>query len=526
MGNYLNPGNSGFTRIRNDVYVDKSGLIGLINQTIDTPRCLTCISRPRRFGKSFAAKMLCAYYDKTCDSSHLFDDLIIAEDKQYLEYLNKYDVIYLDMTNIIGEAGKKEIISYIKRKVSEELVNAYPGLKVDKESISTTLINAVELTGNKFIAIIDEWDAPIREIPDIQKEYLEFLRTLFKSSGTTDKIFAAAYMTGILPIKKDGSQSAISDFEEFSMIKPRKFGPYVGFTEAEVRDLCRDYSVDFTKMKQWYDGYAFRGVDSVYNPNSVMKAIRNDDFDSYWTETSAAVSLMGYISLDFDGLSKTVAELIGGISIKVDTKGFANDLVTFRNRDDVLTLLIHLGYLAYDEETQTVHIPNEELRREFARTIREVKRDETIRRVRESDRLIYDTVHGNAEAVAAQIEKIHAEETAALFYNDEQALRSVIKLAYFSYKDHYLKFEELPAGDGYADIVYLPKKDSMLPALVIEMKWNKSAEGAIAQIKEKRYPDAVKGHGGDVLLVGINYDKDAPAGKRKHECVIERMVRA
>ena len=236
MGNYLNPGNSGFTRIRNDVYVDKSGLIGLINQTIDTPRCLTCISRPRRFGKSFAAKMLCAYYDKTCDSSHLFDDLIIAEDKQYLEYLNKYDVIYLDMTNIIGEAGKKEIISYIKRKVSEELVNAYPGLKVDKESISTTLINAVELTGNKFIAIIDEWDAPIREIPDIQKEYLEFLRTLFKSSGTTDKIFAAAYMTGILPIKKDGSQSAISDFEEFSMIKPRKFGPYVGFTEAEVRD--------------------------------------------------------------------------------------------------------------------------------------------------------------------------------------------------------------------------------------------------------------------------------------------------
>lgn len=524
MGNYLNPGNSGFARIRNDVYVDKTGLIGLINQSIDTPRCLTCISRPRRFGKSFAAKMLCAYYDKTCDSSKLFDDLIIAKDEHYLEYLNKYDVIYLDMTNIMGEAGKNEIVPYIKRKVTEELVNAYPDMKVDAESFSTTLINAVEVTGNKFIAIIDEWDAPIREVPAIQKEYLEFLRTLFKSSGTTDKIFAAVYMTGILPIKKDGSQSAISDFEEFSMLKPRKFGPYVGFTETEVRGLCHDYGADFAMMKQWYDGYAFRGVDSVYNPNSVMKAIRNDDFDSYWTETSAAVSLMGYISLDFDGLSKTVAELIGGISIKVDTKGFANDLVTFRNRDDVLTLLIHLGYLAYDEEAQRVRIPNEELRREFSRTIRQVKRDETIRRVRESDQLIYDTVHGNADAVAAQIEKIHAEETAVLFYNDEQALRSVIKLAYFSYKDHYMKFEELPAGVGYADIVYLPKKDSMLPALVIEMKWNKSAEGAIAQIKDKRYPDAVMGYGGEVLLVGINYDKDAPAGKRKHECVIERMV--
>ena len=162
--------------------------------------------------------------------------------------------------------------------------------------------------------------------------------------------------------------------------------------------------------------------------------------------------------------------------------------------------------------------------REFARTIREVKRDETIRRVRESDQLIYDTVHGNADAVAAQIEKIHAEETAVLFYNDEQALRSVIKLAYFSYKDRYLKFEELPAGDGYADIVYFPKKNSMLPALVIEMKWSKSAKGAIDQIKDRRYPDAIKDYGGEVLLVGINYDKDAPAGKRKHECIIEKMV--
>lgn len=185
--------------------------------------------------------------------------------------------------------------------------------------------------------------------------------------------------------------------------------------------------------------------------------------------------------------------------------------------------MIHLGYLAYDEETQTVHVPNEEVQREFARSIQEVKHDETIRRVKESSQLIYDTVHGNAAAVAARIEKIHAEETAALFYNNEQALRSVIKLAYFSYRDHYVKFEELPAGDGYADIVYLPKKKSPLPALVIEMKWNKSAECAITQIKNKQYPDAIKGLGCDILLVGINYDKDAPAGKRKHECVIERL---
>lgn len=524
MGHYLNPGNNGFKAIRNDVYVDKTGLISLINDTIDTMQKLTCISRPRRFGKSFAAKMLCAYYDKTCDSSALFDDLIIAKDEHYLVHLNKYDVIYLDMTNIMGKTEPRQMISFIQNGVTEELMRAYPDLRKGN-AFDETLANAVELTGNRFIAIIDEWDAPIRERSQMRKEYLHFLRMLFKSSGTTDKIFAAAYMTGILPIKKDGSQSAISDFEEFTMIKPRKFGEYVGFTEEEVIALCKAYGADFAKMKLWYDGYSFLGVESVYNPNSVMKALRNKDYESYWMETSAAESLMEYISLDFDGLSKTIAGLIGGIEVEVSTNGFSNDLVTFRNQNDVLTLLIHLGYLAYDGETQSVHIPNEEIKREFARTIRDVKRDETIQRVRESDQIIYDTVHGNADAVAAQIEKIHAEETAVLFYNKEQALRSVIKLAYFSYKDHYMKFEELPAGDGYADIVYLPKLNSTLPALVIELKWKKSAKGAIAQIKDKHYPNAIKDFGREILLVGINYDKDAPAGERKHTCVIEKYVK-
>lgn len=391
MGNYINPGNSGFSEIRNDIYVDKSGLISLINQTIHTPRRLTCISRPRRFGKSFAAQMLCAYYGKTCDSAELFDDLEIANDTQYQKHLNQYDVIYLDMT-------------------------------------------------------------------------------------------------GILPIKKDGSQSAISDFWEYSMIKPRQFGKYVGFTKEEVKRLCKDYG---------------------------------SDFDSYWTQTSAAESLMGYISLDFDGLGRTMAELIGGVKVKVNTDGFANDLVTFRDKNDVLTLLIHLGYLAYDENTQKVYIPNEEIRLEFAKTVRQVKRNDTIRRVRESDQLIEDTIHGREEAVARQIEKIHEEES-ALHYNNEQALRSVIKRAYFSYGDEYLLFEELPAGVGYADLVYLPKKNSMLPILVIELKWNQSAKGAIAQIKDRRYAKTFKEYGSDILLVGISYNRKALAGERKHWCKIEK----
>ena len=226
MGNYLNPGNSGFAVVRNDIYVDKTGLIGLVNQTIDTPRRLTCIRRPRRFGKSFAAKMLCAYYDKTCDSAGLFDDLEIASDAQYQRYRNQYDVIYLDMTEVIGETSGVDIVSYMKRNIIRELTEQYPNVNV-VEGFAATLANAVETVGNKCIMIIDEWDAPIREGRgrlDFERTYMEFLRSLFKNSAMTDKIFAAVYMTGILPVKKDGSQSAISDFKEFTMVKPRQFG--------------------------------------------------------------------------------------------------------------------------------------------------------------------------------------------------------------------------------------------------------------------------------------------------------------
>lgn len=445
MGIYLNPGNSGFKEIRSSTYVDKTGLIYLINQSIGTRQKLTCVSRPRRFGKSYAAQMLCAYYDRTCDSSALFDDLEIARSEEfkstYAKHLNKYDVIYLDMTGIIGTTPKENTVPFIVRNVTQELTSAYPDLEA-QEAFYGTLARAAALTDHKFIMIIDEWDAPIRETRDplLQKEYLDFLRSLFKNSGVTAKIFAAVYMTGILPIKKDGSQSAISDFKEYSMVKPRKFGRYVGFTEDEVKKLCAEHHSDFTMMKQWYDGYTFRGIGSVYNPNSVMEAIYNEDFDSYWTETSAAESLMEYISLDFDGLSRTITELIGGVEADVDTRGFSNDLFSFKNKNDVLSLLIHLGYLAYDETSGKVHIPNEEIRLEFAKSIREVRHDDTIRRVRESEQLILDTVHMKADAVARQIEKIHEEES-PLFYNNEQALRSVIKRAYFSYEQSFIIFE-------------------------------------------------------------------------------------
>ena len=256
-----------------------------------------------------------------------------------------------------------------------------------------------------------------------------------------------------------------------------------------------------------------------------MEAIDNNDFDSYWTESSAAWGLMEYISKPYNGMTKTIAELIGGVDVSVSTTGFANDRVTFRGRDDVLTLMIHLGYLAYNSETKTVHIPNEEIKLEFLKAVREVRHEETAKRLNESDQLFLDTLNGNEEAVSAQIEKIHREENSPLHYNKEDSLRSVIKLAYYTYRDHYVQFEELASGEGYADVVYLPRQGSDWPILVIELKWNKSAEGAIAQIKDRKYPEVLKDYGSEMLLVGINYDKDAPVGERKHYCRIEKYNR-
>ncbi len=524
MGTYLNPGNEAFADILKKDYVDKSGLISIINDNLESSYKLTCVSRPRRFGKSYAAKMLCAYYDKSCDSSDLFNNLEISRDQSFREHMNKYNVVYLDMSYLkMYTDNFKNIVSYVSKKLMNEIKSSYPGIEEETE-LPGAMIEAVQNTGNKFIMIIDEWDAPIRETPQIEKEYLWFLRMLFKGSGTTDRIFAGVYMTGILPIKKDGSQSALSDFWEYTMIDPLKFDKYIGFTEAEVKALCDKYGTEFDELQKWYDGYVFDKGLHIYNPNSVIKAVTTGKLKSYWTQSSATDSLVHFIGMDFDGLSKTVAELMGGSSVRVNVNMFDNDLISFRNKHSVLTLLIHLGYLTYDEETEMARIPNEEIHIEFSDNIREVKRDETIKRVAESHKLIMDTVQGNADAVATQIERIHEDETAKLFYNNEQALRGIIKLAYFAYKDYYLNFEELPAGAGYADIVYFPKKDTTLPALLIELKWDESAEGAIDQIKNKHYPKAITDYGGDVLLVGISYDKDAEAGKRTHHCVIERMV--
>lgn len=521
MGMYLNIGNAGFQSVRKGLYVDKTGLISFINHTLGTKDKLTCVSRPRRFGKSFATQMLCAYYDKSCDSGGLFGGLEISGDPLFHKFLNKYDVIYLDITWFLS-TGKdvKNIVSYLQEQVVSELCGAYNFSRKD-DSLPRVLAKIAEMTGDKFIIIIDEWDALFRETKgdtELQKEYIRMLRGLFKSS-LTDKMIEAAYMTGILPIKKYGTQSALTDFREYTMLQPKKLAQYVGFTSGEAETLCRKYGMDFEEAKKWYDGYSFSQIQSVYNPNSVVQAVVNEEFGDYWTETETYESLKFYISLNEDGLRDAIIAMLGGERCRVNTRTFQNDMSDIKGRDDVLTLLVHLGYLAYDSVRKEVYIPNQEVADEFRNAVEYSDWGGVSNALKASEDLLEATLQGNAKAVAEGIDAVHSENVSVLAYNNENALSCVMTIAYYAARKDYILIREFPTGKGFADIVFLPRHHTAAPALLMELKWDKSAQGAISQIKERKYTGALDGYTGNLLLVGVNYSKKS----KKHECIIEKL---
>lgn len=527
MGFYINPGNENFRQIRNDTYIDKSGLVSVINDTINTGKRLSCVSRPRRFGKSYAANMLEAYYDCSCDSHELFDDLEIARDPNYEKHLNQYNVLYLDITGFMADTDLAGLPSFIAQEVMDDARESYSDIAY-ANTLKRTLSNIVSSTGRKFIAIIDEWDSPIRDpysTPETQKDFLEFLRSLFKSD-ITKRVFAAAYMTGILPIKKDGTQSAISEFREYSILDPGRFAPYVGFTEEDVERLCQEKGVSYDMMKEWYNGYRVYTNDktaiSVYNPNSVIRASEDGDFKSYWKKTSAANGALEYINMDFDGLGDAAEKLTAGLEITFDTEDFRNDLTSFESANDVLTLLTHFGYITYDSDPDKLcgRIPNYEIMTEFTKMIHKVNHKETMIRLKESEHFLADIIAGNADAVAANVQRVHMKESAPLWYNNEQALRAIIKLAFFTYRDHYIKLEELPSGTGYVDMAFIPKRYDPSPALIVELKAGGTPEEAMEQIRSRNYTSQLEGLRDDIRLVAITYDKDDKT--KPHHCLIEK----
>ena len=381
MGSYLNPGNFSFRgSLRSKIYVDKSELIAKTNEVLYTEQKYICVSRPRRFGKSMAANMLAAYYDRSENTEELFQNLSISKDRSYKENLNQYDVIKINMQEFLSMSETvEEMLQMLKDYLVSDFKEAFREIQFrDEKNLIQVMKDVFSYTRCPFVILIDEWDCLFREYKqnkEAQKKYLDFLRAWLK-----DKDYVAlAYMTGILPIKKYGTQSALTDFYEYTMLEPGPLAEFVGFTEQEVKDLCKEQQIDFEQAKKWYDGYCFGQTGHIYNPNSVMKAIFNKRFSNYSTQTETYESLRVYIDLNFDGLKDMIVDLIGEKHCRIDTGSFQNDMTSLKNKDDVLTLLVHLGYLAYDIDQKEVYIPNEEIRQEFIRAIKNGKRQELVK---------------------------------------------------------------------------------------------------------------------------------------------------
>ena len=519
MGTYVNPGTRNMEiDIDYDFYVDKSMLIKVLNDKLNKIDRFICVSRPRRFGKTMAANMIAAYYSKGCDSHEIFSDLKISKDPTFEDNINRYTVIKLDINGAATGKGDKTIVQYYNENVVPELMKAYPDVALSSGmSIAKALVSLYEETGDKFVFIIDEYDLPIRDGKYASElgEYIAFLVSLFKSEETNYTI-ALAYLTGIMPIIREKVQSKLNNFKEYTMISSKDMAPFMGFTEEEVRSLAQKSGMAFDDLKKWYDGYNLKG-EKIYSPKSIVDAVEYHECDGYWTQTSSYEAVTDYISLDLDGLKDDVVSMLSGDRVEVSTSFYRNTM-SFDTKDDVLTYLIHLGYLAYDAEDGTCRIPNNEIKDMWALSMERARGYKEISRmIKDSKKLLEATWNRDEEIVAEGVAKAHTEACSIQRYNNEGSFQSALHLAYYYAKSCYTIVNELPAGKGFADVAFIPYKPDV-PAIIIELKKDDTVDAAISQIRERKYPEALEKYRDNLLLVAITYDSKT----KEHRARIEK----
>ena len=547
MGIYLNPGSGQYKMALNsDIFVDKTPMIAYLNSVINTEQRYVSVSRPRRFGKSMAANMLCAYYGKSKDNGSLFQNKKISNYTDWDKMLGKFEVIRLNMIDFMFDCKDvDDMLHCLIEEVGEELIEAYPGSGHLKRKSLNHIMSTIYARENiQFVLVIDEWDAVFREYQedkDGQKKYLDFLRNWMKDKD----YIALAYITGILPIKKYGKHSALNMFDEYSMIAPMQLAKYTGFIEEEVRELCKEYGRDFTRLSQWYDGYEVSDIIppdpghqkliesgkelqpkkyALYSPFSVVKAVRTGLIHNYWNETETYEALEKYIQKNYDGLKEAVAVLMDGERVHIDITNYQNDMTTFNGKDDILTLLIHLGYLGYDYKNKEVFIPNAEILDEFRSCTKGNEWKVTFKALMNSQKLLEATWKRNEAQVEKMLEEVH-DIASNRTYNSEAALSYAVQLAYYRAQDYYTFIPELDSGKGYVDLAYIPSPQySDKPALLIELKYEKNSTTAIEQIKRRNYPDRLLHYKGNIIMVGINYNKEPGRNGsqfKHHSCKIE-----
>jgi len=522
VGRFLNKGNQKFAEFsRTKYFIDKTELLNVLLEK-DADEKFICCSRPRRFGKSVTADMMTAYFSRGVASRSLFEPLKCTKNEPFLENMNRYDTIFMDIQAQFVAARKLGIDpnAYVNDIVVKELQEQYSEYIPDHTFIAEALSMINSATGNRFVIIFDEWDYPIRELDKDSQErldYIEFLRGLFKNSDAKDYI-RLAYLTGILPMVRMKGQSAVNNFHEYTMIRPKDLGDFVGFTEDEVAGLCEKFDVDFQQMKAWYNGYNINGR-AVYNPLSVVRAIAEDDFGQFWTDTGTYEDIEELINRNFDGLREAVIEMLSGNRIHVNTAGCKNDMHTFMDKDQIITTLIHFGYFAYDKVTQEAYVPNKEIQEVFYKYMENESGDNLSRFMELSENIAEAVLSMDEDTTAGLVQQVHSDFISSIEYNDENSLVCTITVALLAFFRYYHRpMREFPCGKGFADIVYLPlAKCPNRPVVVVELKWNRDARTAITQIKERSYPESLQDYSGEILLVGITYDKKT----KEHQCMIE-----
>ena len=522
MGIYLNPGNEVYRQISGaEYYVDKTMMLEVINRKIDSIDKYICMSRPRRFGKTVTQNMMAAYYSKGCDSRELFEGRKIAEVPGYEDCLNKYNVIQLDLNNEYQNTKDREsLIVSVQEKIKKELAEEYSDIVFEeKDTLAEAILKVYAAKGDTFIILIDEYDVLVREqvSKKLFDEFLSFLNGLFKSN-TMSPAISLAYLTGILPVVRDKVQSKLNNLREYTFLNAGKFAEYVGFIPEEVKGLCEKYDVDYEECRHWYDGYTVNGFE-IYNPESVVMCMEDGYFEGYWGKTSSYRVISDRISQNFKGIKDDVIRMLAGEEIDVNVTGYMNTMDSFYTKDDVFTYLLHVGYIAYNREKKTCRIPNREVRQEWINAVAadsEYEVTDTI--IKDSKALLAATLNGDEENVAAALDFSHIHVTSNRSYNNEDALQSAIYLAYIYALNEYTVVKEMTTGKGFADVVFIPVKPGK-PAMIIELKHNRSAESAIDQIKKKEYFDSLSKYEGDLIFVGINYDEK----EKTHTCRIERF---
>lgn len=551
MGNILNPGReNSFTRLvksrKTEIFIDKTDFLEVMSSKINDEKRFFAVTRPRRFGKTVTAHMLSAYFSKGYAGRNIFDSLEITHKDSFPEHLNKYDVIYIDMNSINSRynnylknekvPGVASLADYLEYSIITELREQQNfAACFEKHNIKNTgLLVALSSLQNdlnaQFIFIMDEWDLVCREYRNneqLQKDYIDLLKDLFKTDDG-QACFVLAYLTGILPIKKYNSQSALNTFLEYNMLEPEPFERYFGFTEAETAEIAARPSCKLTQeeLKDWYEGYKLNGID-IYNPNSVVSAVKDGKCKSYWSRSSSNEEVAHLINMDYAGVKSDILNLIEGGRAQFDTSNFQNDMVSINSKDDVLCLLACLGYVGCEsvknsDVLKIAYVPNKEIRSVLTGIVRKQNWYERMDTIERSENLLKAIKARDGNKTAGFIQEIHNSPAVSLLdYNDEESLTYCVMTGLlWSTLDDYTYHREEQAGKGKVDLVYEPNIKGAAPLILIEFKYGKSAEEALKQIKTQEYfRRYTKLYTKNILLVGINYDPKS----KNHQCLIEKL---